>query len=122
MGFFNRKASGGVGRKGSKPSINDSQSSITSGSSSLKSPATGIMSLPFSPTASAPVHNPKIPLPRAPDPRVDPAAYLRSIGAVRERCSLILEKAKKDELNHFNVDMSKFEDTVKFVVSIIKVS
>lgn len=60
-------------------------------------------------------------MPKTPDPRVDPAGYLKSIGAVRERCSLILEKAKKDELNHFTVDMDKFDDTVKFVVSIIKV-
>jgi len=32
-----------------------------------------------------------------------------------------LEKAKRDELLHFNVDMSKFKDTTSFVVSIIKV-
>lgn len=122
MGLFSAKSSGGVDRKRSKPSINDSQSSITSISSSLKSPTyPGMTSTSFSPTASAPVHIPKVPLPRTPDPRVDPAAYLRSIGAVRERCHLILEKAKRNELNHFNVDMSKFEDTVKFVVSIIKV-
>ena len=68
------------------------------------------------------MHNPKIPLPRAPDPRVDPAAYLRSIGAVRERCGLVSQKAKKNQLNHFTVDMPKWEDTVKFVVSIIKVA
>ena len=67
------------------------------------------------------MHNPKVALPRAPDPRVDPAAYLRSIGSVRERCSLVLDKAKKNQLNHFTVDMSKWQDTVKFVVSIIKV-
>ena len=63
----------------------------------------------------------KIPMPKAPDPTMDPAAYLRNICAVRERCSLILEKAKRNDLNHFEVDMSKFEDTAKFVVSIIKV-
>lgn len=80
------------------------------------------MSAPFSPTTSPPIHNPKVPLPRAPDPRVDPAAYLRSIGAVRERCGLVLEKARNNQLNHFIVDMSKFNDTVKFVVSVIKVS
>ena len=64
---------------------------------------------------------PKIEMPRAPDPNVDPAGYLRSIGSVRERCKLVLEKAKRDELLHFNVDMSKFKDTTSFVVSIIKV-
>ena len=60
-------------------------------------------------------------MPKAPDPHVDPAGYLRNIGSVRERCSLVLEKARTDKLNHFDVDMSKFEDTTSFVVSIIKV-
>lgn len=60
-------------------------------------------------------------MPKAPDPAVDPAAYLRSIGAVRERCNIIKEKAKRDELNHFNVDMSKFDDAASFVVGLIKV-
>lgn len=60
-------------------------------------------------------------MPKAPDPLVDPAAYLRSIGSVRARCSVILEKAVDNELNHFDVDMSKFDDSVAFVVSIIKV-
>lgn len=40
---------------------------------------------------------------------------------MRERCAVVLEKAKKNELNHFDVDMSKFVDTTRFVVSIIKV-
>jgi len=57
---------------------------------------------------------------KGPDPHVDPAGYLRSIGSVRERCSLVLAKARRNELKHFNVDMSKFEDTTRFVVSIIK--
>jgi hypothetical protein len=64
---------------------------------------------------------PDIPLPKAPDPNVNPAGYLRSIYAVRERCSLVLEKAKRNQLRHFTVDMSKFNDTARFVVSIIKV-
>lgn len=63
-----------------------------------------------------------IPLPKAPDPNVDPAGYLRSIYAVRERCKLVLEKAKRNQLRHFNVDMSKFSNTAQYVVSIIKVS
>lgn len=87
-----------------------------SSQSSLKSPATPGFSTMSFPTI------PKIPLPKAPDPHVDPAGYLRSIGSVRERCSIILEKAKNNELNHFDVDMSKFADTTKFVVSVIKVS
>lgn len=68
---------------------------------------------------AAPV--PKIPLPKAPDPNIDPAAYLRSIYAVRERSKLVLDKAKRNQLRHFNVDMSKFSDTAQYVVSIIKV-
>lgn len=70
-----------------------------------------------SPSASIP----SVPLPRAPDPQVDPAAYLRSIYAVRERTRLVLEKAKRNQLRHFTVDMSKFPDTAAYVVSIIKV-
>lgn len=64
---------------------------------------------------------PDIPLPKAPDPNLDPASYLRSIYAVRERSRLVLEKAKRNQLRHFHVDMSKFADTANFVVSIIKV-
>ena len=33
----------------------------------------------------------------------------------------MLEKAKKNQLKHFTVDMSKFGDVASFVVSIIKV-
>lgn len=64
---------------------------------------------------------PNIPLPKAPDPNLDPAGYLRSIYAVRERSRLVMEKAKRNQLRHFHVDESKFEDTARFVVSIIKV-
>lgn len=64
---------------------------------------------------------PDIPLPKAPDPQVNPVAYLRSIYAVRERSKLVLEKAKRNQLRHFNVDMSKFSDTAAYVVAIIKV-
>ena len=67
------------------------------------------------------VNLPSVPLPKAPDPHLDPAGYLRSIYAVRERSRLVLEKAKANQLRHFDVDISKFEDTAKFVVSIIKV-
>ena len=64
---------------------------------------------------------PDVPLPKAPDPNVDPAGYLRSIHAVRERCHLVLDTAKRNQLRHFNVDMSKFPNTAQYVVSIIKV-
>ena len=55
-----------------------------------------------------------------PDPNVDPAGYLRSIRAVRERTRLVLDKAKANRLSHFDVDLSKFPDTVDYVVSVIK--
>ncbi|EMC94263.1 hypothetical protein BAUCODRAFT_124976 [Baudoinia panamericana UAMH 10762] len=74
-------------------------------------------------THSDPAQNaslPTVPLPKAPDPNLDPAGYLRSIYAVRERTKLVLEKAKRNQLRHFTVDMSKFADTAGYVVSIIK--
>ncbi|KAF3479454.1 uncharacterized protein GIQ15_06430 [Arthroderma uncinatum] len=55
-----------------------------------------------------------------PDPHLDPAAYLRSIHAVRQRSNLVMAKAKTNQLNHFDVDMSKFETTAQYIVSIIK--
>jgi hypothetical protein len=64
---------------------------------------------------------PHVSLPKAPDPNVDPAGYLRSIYSVRERSRIVMEKAQNDQLRHFNVDMTKFADTAKYVVSIIKV-
>nr|POE65652.1 uracil catabolism protein 4 [Quercus suber] len=63
---------------------------------------------------------PDVSLPKAPNPDQDPAGYLRSIFAVRERSALVLEKAKQDQLQHFAVDMSKFGETANYVVSIIK--
>lgn len=65
---------------------------------------------------------PEIPIPKAPDPNTNPVAYLRSIHAVRDRSKLVLDKAKKNQLKHFDVDMSKFGDTASYVVSIIKVN
>jgi hypothetical protein len=64
---------------------------------------------------------PEITIPEPPDPRSKPAAYLRSIHAVRERSRLVLDEAKVNALNHFDVDMTKFKDTADYVVSIIKV-
>lgn len=58
---------------------------------------------------------------RAPDPSVNPVVYLRSIGAVRERTKLVLEKAHANQLNHFEVNLSKFPDAVSYVVAVIKV-
>ena len=64
---------------------------------------------------------PDVPIPDPPDPRSKPAAYLRSIHAVRDRTRLVLDEAKVNALSHFEVDMSKFKDTADYVVSIIKV-
>jgi hypothetical protein len=63
-----------------------------------------------------------VPLPRAPDPALNPAAYLRSIYAVRERSKYVFELAKRGKSKHFDVDMTKFADTARFVVSIVNVS
>ncbi|EXJ91836.1 hypothetical protein A1O3_00386 [Capronia epimyces CBS 606.96] len=62
----------------------------------------------------------EIAIPDPPDPTTKPAAYLRSIHAVRERTKLVLEEAKGNGLIHFDVDMSKFQETANYVVSIIK--
>jgi hypothetical protein len=64
---------------------------------------------------------PKVDLPAAPNPHTDPARYLRSINAVRERSNIVLRKALDNELKHFDVDLSKLDQTVKWVTSIIKV-
>ena len=65
---------------------------------------------------------PKVDLPRPPDPQLDPAGYLRSLGAVRERSRLLYQKALRNELKHFDVDFTKFPDVVSFVSNLIKVS
>lgn len=70
----------------------------------------------------SPVKLPKVDLPRPPDPQLDPVGYLRSIGAVRERSKIVLGKAMRNELNHFEVDMNKLPDVVRFVSGLIKVS
>ena len=99
--------------------LSDRDSRTTPNGHSLKKPfAMHRANSTLSQTASLP----DIPLPKAPDPNLDPAGYLRSIYAVRERTKLVLDKAKRNQLRHFNVDMSKFPDTAQYVVSIIKVS
>lgn len=98
---------------------------VTSNPSQPPTPLT-----PFSPAGGAPAGAgvamapppPKVDMPRPPDPQLDPAGYLRSLNAVRERSLIVTEKALRNELNHFDVDMSKFPDVVGFVSRIIKVS
>ncbi|KAI1271095.1 hypothetical protein F5Y07DRAFT_384094 [Xylaria sp. FL0933] len=65
-------------------------------------------------------HLPKVNLPKPPDPSLDAAGYLRSLGAVRERCKIVTEKALHNQLHHFDVDLDKFPDVVNFVCRIIK--
>ncbi|KZF20253.1 DUF1688-domain-containing protein [Xylona heveae TC161] len=75
---------------------------------------------PTSPFASTPTIIPDTPLPKPPDPAVDPVAYLRSLHSVRDRAKFVLEKARQNQLSHFTVDTSKFRDTAAYIVSIIK--
>lgn len=69
----------------------------------------------------SPVKLPKVDLPRPPDPQLDPTGYLRSLGAVRERSKIVTDKALRNELNHFDVDLDRFPDVVSFVSGLIKV-
>lgn len=140
MGLFSRKDKSQRGPS-QKPSLTtvQSQVSIESSASSIKSPAgtfssramnrssagtnhTSHTSAPNTPLTPFSPNIPKIDLPRPPDPDLDPAGYLRSLGAVRERCRVITTKAVKNELRHFDVDTSKLPEVVSFVASIIKVS
>ncbi len=109
MGLFNRK----------NTKLSDTASNGTNNSNnSLKSPT-------IQKPANGLIFNspsmPDITLPSPPDPTLDPAAYLRSIYAVRARSKIIFEHARRNRLAHFNVDVAKFKDTADYVVSIIKV-
>lgn len=86
---------------------------------SLKSPSLTTTSSSYRSTMVNSI--PEIDIPPAPDPTKQPAKYLSSIYAVRERSRIVLDKAKQNQLSHFDVDMSKFQDTADYVVSIIKV-
>lgn len=118
MGLFNKKHS--------KPSLkvdNDSSTSIGTRNSnpSIKSPPLHANTSNGPTTFPAAVKIPDIAMPKPPDPSLDPAAYLRSIYSVRERSRLVLQKAKRNQLTHFDVDLTKFKDTAGYVCSIIKV-
>lgn len=131
MGLFSRKEKAPK----AEPAINTAQSnaSVNSNHSSLRSPPGASLRNPLNRSSAAstspgtplsplsPVKLPKIDLPRPPDPQLDPAGYLRSLGAVRERCKIVTDKALRNELKHFDVDMQKFPDVVSFVSGIIKV-
>ncbi|KAJ5958750.1 uncharacterized protein N7479_005900 [Penicillium vulpinum] len=111
MGLFKRKDSKNsiqIEENDSFVTVNSARTSNTS----LRSPGYK--------GSGPPASIPELPIARPPDPALDPAAYLRSIHAVRERSNIVLEKAKRNQLNHFDVDMTKFEATASYVVSIIK--
>ena len=114
MGFFSRRNNNGNNRAATQEHSPDHRNSTFLLNGNAK-----YTNMSKNPAATA--NLPQVPLPRAPDPNLDPAGYLKSIYAVRERSHLVLEKAKKNPLRHFNVDMSKFQDTANYVVSIIKV-
>ncbi|EQL00603.1 urg3 [Ophiocordyceps sinensis CO18] len=68
----------------------------------------------------SPVKLPKVDLPRPPDPQLDPAGYLRSLGAVRDRSRVVMDRLLANKLNHFDVDLTKLADVVTFVSGLIK--
>lgn len=114
-------AMGLFGRKSSKVSAdNDSVTSTSTRNftNPLKSPA----SSKITSNGHLSMSLPDVTLPRPPDPNLDPAAYLRSIYAVRERTSYIFDKARRNQLAHFDVDMTMFKETATYTVSIIKAS
>ena len=111
MGFFSRRSNNRAANNEHSPDHRNSTFALNGNAK--------YTTMSKNPAATASI--PHVPLPRAPDPNLDPAGYLKSIYAVRERSHLVLEKAKKNQLRHFNVDMSKFQDTANYVVSIIKV-
>ncbi|KAL9623854.1 MAG: hypothetical protein Q9160_001846 [Pyrenula sp. 1 TL-2023] len=115
MGLFNRKASKASVHNDEKAGQLYTNTDRTSTTLSLKSPG---LSNGLSKMTEMPM--PDVPLPKAPDPAVDPAAYLRSIHSVRQRSAIILKRAKVNKLNHFDVDPSRFSETADYVVSIIK--
>ncbi|KAK0667065.1 hypothetical protein QBC41DRAFT_229319 [Cercophora samala] len=140
MGLFSRRDKAPKAAADDQPALSSSQSktSLTSASSSIVTPINtssriinrtsagttstagpGTPLTPFSPTGMNPTL-PKVDMPRPPDPQLDPAGYLRSLGAVRERCQIVSSKALKNDLRHFDVDMRKFPDVVSFVANIIK--
>ncbi|KAK4201988.1 hypothetical protein QBC40DRAFT_222183 [Triangularia verruculosa] len=137
MGLFSRRDKAPKAAADDQPALSSSQSktSLTSASSSIvintssriinrtsagttSTAGPGTPLTPFSPTMNSAL--PKVDMPRPPDPQLDPAGYLRSIGAVRERCQIVWSKALKNDLRHFDVDMAKFPDVVSFVANIIK--
>jgi hypothetical protein len=49
-----------------------------------------------------------------------PNDFLLSLSSVRERCFKVQEAASRNRLKHFDIDQSKLEEMVQYVISIIK--
>lgn len=49
-------------------------------------------------------------------------AYLQSLPSVRERCSKVFELAESNQLDYWDVNLSKEADVVDFTCDLIKVS
>ncbi|KAL1957057.1 hypothetical protein VTO42DRAFT_6434 [Malbranchea cinnamomea] len=107
-------------RKDAKQHDKEEHDSVVSSSSARTSNAS--LKLPTSMRSSNSLSTtiPEVPMAPPPDPNLDPAAYLKSIHAVRQRCRLVMLKAKNNQLNHFDVDWGKFQETAQYIVSIIK--
>ncbi|KAI1452859.1 DUF1688-domain-containing protein [Annulohypoxylon moriforme] len=140
MGLFSRRSKtpkpvnataategGGLGTGNDSASLNSEGSNMRSsstGNSRLqiyntnRTSASSVPQTPLTPMTPHPL--PRINLPKPPDPSLDAAGYLKSLGSVRERSKIVTDKALRNSLNHFDVDMAKFPDVVTFVCGIIK--
>ena len=47
-------------------------------------------------------------------------SYLRSLGAIRERCQQLFALALEDKLEHFRCDLTKLDRTADYVLGVIK--
>lgn len=121
MGIFSRR------EKAHKPDppLNSSYSTTSVQSSGSKGIVNRISASSVGPgtplSPRTPVRMPKVDMPRPPDPQLDPAGYLRSLPAIRERSRIVFEKAVQNDLKHFDVEIDKLQDVVTFVTGLIKV-
>ncbi|KAI0158002.1 DUF1688-domain-containing protein [Hypoxylon sp. FL1284] len=138
MGIFSRKPktpkpANGAANGNDSASVESEgsnvRSSSTTGHSRIqihninRSSAGSVPPTPLTPmTPMTPHHSAmfRVNLPKPPDPSLDAAGYLKSLGSVRERSKIVTDKALRNGLNHFDVDMAKFPDVVSFVCGIIK--
>lgn len=108
-----------VHSSGSHSFANGNRTSAGSGSNGFGASVGFSPMSPLSP--KSPIALPKTDLPRPPDPSLDPAGYLRSLVAVRERSRIIYDCAMRNNLTHFDVDFDKMSDVVSFVTRLIRV-